>query len=562
MFSRRDIVHAAAFAGVFVACGLVHVALWDVPFTRCITQLLYGGLALVWGVSLYRRVADRRLMHLLVAVALMLALYTVLQLCRYALFSYDLQARRLLWYAYYLPMLGVPTALFFAALYTGRPSFGCPTSPTRTSFGSLASPARRWILLLALLVVLGALAAGVLTNDLHGLAFRLDDASEGPVSYGPLYGPLYYLFWVADIALLAASVAIMVRKARLAGLRTGCWQPLVPVALGIAWMVAYLMGAAPRIDGVAIWNIGEVFGFMTAGFVESCIACGLIPANTEYAVLLDKASTPAAIIDGSGETVLSTRTYAAIDERRDGFDAHYDIRYAPITGGGVRWAVDMKDVRELNRRIESATEAMEARAEALRGRNALMEERAATELRSQAYDRITRAVESQLTRVRELSQPGIAEGFEQNLPLIAFMVAYIKRRGNIELLCGESSDVPAAEVAMAVRESVRYLRLLGVDVEVTAACRGDIPGGAAVAVYEYFEQVIEAALPGLGAASVFVLAGGGSASLRILLDVELADSLEVWLRDWANGFDTSTSMQVDGGGTVASIELRWGGGAS
>ena len=73
-----------SLGAAFLLCGALHVLLYKVDFFEGFVQFLCGAIAAVWGVSIGGRVTDRRLRRLLRAIALVLALYMVLQTVRFS----------------------------------------------------------------------------------------------------------------------------------------------------------------------------------------------------------------------------------------------------------------------------------------------------------------------------------------------------------------------------------------------------------------------------------------------------------------------------------------------
>lgn len=48
------------FFGAFLIGGLLHVALYGIDFFDCISQMYYSAMALVWAVTIQKRVSDRK----------------------------------------------------------------------------------------------------------------------------------------------------------------------------------------------------------------------------------------------------------------------------------------------------------------------------------------------------------------------------------------------------------------------------------------------------------------------------------------------------------------------
>lgn len=96
------------FFGAFLIGGLLHVALYGIDFFDCISQMYYSAIALVWAVTIQKRVSDRRIRNrLLVTVSLMLLMF-MLQICSYKLLGEELNPRRYSWYGYYIPVILAP----------------------------------------------------------------------------------------------------------------------------------------------------------------------------------------------------------------------------------------------------------------------------------------------------------------------------------------------------------------------------------------------------------------------------------------------------------------------
>ncbi len=134
----------------FVFCIVLRISLYGVDYADGVNEFSCSLVAIIWAMSVRKRVTDPALRHLLVGIAHVLILYLCLQFCRYDLFLTPLRLSRHLWYAFYLPMDLLPVLVLALSLRIYRPAEERRSWPF-------------WIitLLFALLTV------GVLTNDLH-----------------------------------------------------------------------------------------------------------------------------------------------------------------------------------------------------------------------------------------------------------------------------------------------------------------------------------------------------------------------------------------------------------
>ncbi len=157
---RRKSVAALCLAlGLLILAGVfrqIDRASAPLPSAACflLTNLIYIGLAMAWGFSISRRILhqnDRRWLLLGCAMAM---LWLFLHAVKYRFFSNDTITRHL-WYGYYVPQILAPLFSLFAALQPGRRE------------GDALS--HKWYLLF---IPAALLIGGILSNDLHRMAFR------------------------------------------------------------------------------------------------------------------------------------------------------------------------------------------------------------------------------------------------------------------------------------------------------------------------------------------------------------------------------------------------------
>ena len=156
---RKSIAKLCLALGLFVLAGFFRQAdrvgapLPSAAFFL-LTNLIYIGLAMGWGFSIFRRILHRCDRRWLLLGCAMAVLWLFLRTVKYRFFSDD-TVTRYLWYLYYVPQILAPLFSLFAALQLGRRE------------GDTFS--LRWYLLFLPAI---CLIGGVLTNDLHQMAFR------------------------------------------------------------------------------------------------------------------------------------------------------------------------------------------------------------------------------------------------------------------------------------------------------------------------------------------------------------------------------------------------------
>jgi hypothetical protein len=234
-------IHKRAIGWLLLAFVLsigLRLSFYGVDYADGINELSCSVVAILWAMSVRKRVTDRQLRHLMLAAAHCLVLYLCLQFCRYDLFLAPLHLSRHLWYAYYLPMDALPVLILALALRIYR----------------LADERLRWpFWMIALLFAL--LTVGVLTNDLH-FWFKSFPGGVLDDNGSEKSGWLYYLLSVLTYGTYLLSFGILLRKSRRFGGQRLRWLPLVPLAIGILYFLLYSLRIGPRLLGFRILSMG------------------------------------------------------------------------------------------------------------------------------------------------------------------------------------------------------------------------------------------------------------------------------------------------------------------
>ena len=527
-----------AFAAAYAVCGLLHLLLYGVEYLDGFSDCFCCVLALVWALSVRKRVTQRKLRVLLIGIAYGLLLHFCLQLCRYLLVLHPLWARRWLWYAYYLPANCFPVLLLALALQIYRPA----DKPLGWGY---------W----AVVALFAVMAVGVLTNDLH-FWFKAFPSGVLDDDGREVSGWLYYVLSVCTYGTYLLSFCIILRKSRRFGGQGWRWLPLVPLAVGILYFLLYPLDLGHRWFGARVWNITQMETLCLISALECCIQTGLIPANTDYDRLFSLAKLPAVILDHSGQPKYITAAGSyPLPESPD----WQKMRHS-IPGGSIEWAADAAPLLQLNRDLEEAAQAIETRNAYLSEQTKVRAQRAKLETRNRIYDRIIRAVQPQLKQINTLLDDRDAP-FDQRLRAISLRSVFIKRRSNLELL-SEEGHLSAAELRLALSETVTYLRLAGVETATHAEGEADYPPDLIIAAYEQLQSVIEACGSSLSKLLVFLRAEPGLLSLRLLLQAEDFTLKEVSGSAGKRGFRQTVSVTKNGSDLLLVFHYQEGGDAS
>lgn len=481
----------------FALGGFLHVALYGRPFAACIVQIYYGAVVVIWAMSIQLRIIQLRVRNCLLLIATMLLIYFVFQVERYKLINSDSFLLRNVWYWYYVPMIGIPLLFYFISrnIYSGHETLLRPVNICMMLFGS-------------------CLCLGFVTNDLHGLAFNITDRMNPDQNY--FIGPIYWGFVIYMLVLYAAALANIIRKNQLVAIKRLSWLPLVVFIIGVVGIIVAETTDWLTYNGIRIWNLTEWYAFIVIAILESSIIIGLIPSNSGYIRLLETMPVPIELRDKCGNTVLSSG-YKSINEEQ------MQVKTFPILGGDITWAVDMTKLYKLNEQLETATEQLQNRNNYLQTENHTKEEQETLNSRNRVYDKITQIVLPQLIEVEKLLEHQSPEEVDVNLPYVAVLNTYIKRRCNMELMKEDMGKLPLLELKLAISESASYLQLCNIQTAVAGSDEGEYPADEIISAYEHFEDVIESHIADMASIMIVIIGGSNGIVTRIMMDDEPVD---------------------------------------
>ena len=325
---RKAMVKFCLAMGLFILAGVFRQLDQDIPplaAAACfmLTNLIYIGLAMAWGFSISNRILHKNVRQYLLLGCAMAVMWMFLRTVKYRFFE-DNHVTRYLWYLYYVPQILAPLFSLFAALEVGRRE------------GDAISP--KWYLLL---IPATLLIGGVLTNDLHQMAFRsVLGAAALQADY--THGWMYYLAMTWIVGLLLATGIIVYRKCHVSESRRYAWVPLC-VFLG-----GFVLCALSFANTYTFHKMPECFCLTFAAFWESCLQVGLMPTNGYYRYFFSESTVAAQIVDGQGRPVYRAQnapvlTPAQLDAAaREAILLNADTRLqsAPVQDGRVYWVED------------------------------------------------------------------------------------------------------------------------------------------------------------------------------------------------------------------------------
>ena len=518
--SKRTRRHILGFAAAILFAAVSNILTPEIiPLSQTAT-LMYCAVLTAWILTVQKRVIQWHIRRYLIAAAGACALLFILRACRWDFFEWSDDISRYLWYAYYIPYCISPLCILCTAKCVGKRWRDDPLRRVK------------W-----LWAVCEALMLGFLTNDLHGAAFRITYDWNGGYTYA--HGWLYYAMVVWTVLLLIWAYGALMHRCVVLGCRNRWYVPAGWAAAVIVLIGIFLMkGGSPRLYGLNLYNFQEVWTALIVGTAECFIQIGLIPSNNDYEEIFQKSHWDMALADRDGNIVYHSadafvperaQTVAALRESVAIDDGHI-LHAREIPGGISTWLVDRTRVNETNEQLAEAVEYLEEENDLLAEENRVCAERAAYETQNRLYDGVIPIVQPQLSEAERLLREDTEDDAAYRANMLRAMVLcdYAKRRINLSLIAHEKLVLSSDELVLAIRETLEYLS--AGEIETAVECRGGapFPTEQLMMTYDFFETVLEAALPALGALFVHIETRG-ALQLKCVMETPSALPPEDWL---------------------------------
>jgi len=123
--------------------------------SHIVVLMIYLGILVSWEISVYDRIVNKTIRRHLIVLVVLIMFWMLMRTFRLTVFYYVFPIGQWCWYAYYISMILIPQICLFAAKYIGKPE------------DYLLSKKWSWMYVPSIILILG-----ILTNDLHQLAFR------------------------------------------------------------------------------------------------------------------------------------------------------------------------------------------------------------------------------------------------------------------------------------------------------------------------------------------------------------------------------------------------------
>ncbi|CDC82868.1 uncharacterized protein BN818_01809 [Clostridium sp. CAG:964] len=497
MHSSRETIILNAVCVVLVAMtGVIRLIRHNFPQIsgNLIIFLLFAVSAFIWISQINKRLIQSEERKYIIAMELMILFMMVLRTVKFVFLPDGNIVTRYIWYLYYLPQTVSVLWMLFAVLHIGKPQ-GQPINP-------------RWKLLYipAALIVLG-----VLTNDLHGLAFNFTGGIEHWHDSKYTYGPVYYISVLWLFVMFVMMLAIVFSRCKVSENRKRIWLPVAPLALEAAYTVAYIL--VPDTPVINLFRSAEVISFVFPAFMECLILTGLFPSNDSYDMLWKNSNIGCGIMDKEGN--ICHRSHRCIvPAYADILEAEHEevlldngntlLKSHRIKGGYSYWTKDISEIKRLNEQLEALGDILEKENSILENENRLKEKRLMLEEKNRLYSDIASRVKPQLDKLSRLlnAPPEDEQEFESTMKRAAVLNAYIKRYSNILLFLHKNKKIYSDELSLAFSESLEYVRMCGIYAHGEYKGECVLQEKAAMLLYELFEEALELAMPDVSAVLV------------------------------------------------------------
>ena len=458
---------------------------------------IYVFLFSVWCYSLWLRIVQTQVRRYLLAISVLMVLWILLRSIKFSIENTD--AERWLWYFYYFPMLFIPMLSVFISRSLGKgEDFRLP----------------RWTKILYLPTLLLLLL--VLTNDLHQQVFSFPSGVLSDRAYRYEGGYFLVLGWEA----LCAGFAFlsMVKNCRIPRSRRIRWLPLVPFALSLAYVYAYVQ----KIHWVWVlagdMTVAQCLIF--ASILECCIQCGLIQSNLGYDELFEATSLPVQITDRAFRSqYVSVAMQGALPQselrqmQQDAVHLGNDtlLKRHRLRRGWVFWKEDISALHQIRKELELTRGELRDTGDVLAAENAQRARWLKLTEENRLYDMMEAQTARQIAMLRdllsELQKTEDPDRARHLLGQVIIIGTYIKRRSNLIFVGVQRGAISAQELRLCLNESSENISVYGADCKAIVKGEDQLTVEQATQVYDLFEAVVEAELESLRALLISIEVG-------------------------------------------------------
>lgn len=455
--------------------------------SQIIVLMIYLGILVSWGVSVYDRIVNKRIRRYLVILAGLMVFWMLARTLRYTVFLYVYPFGMWCWYAYYIAMILIPQMCLFAAMYIGKSEgYRLP---------------KKWYLMYipSLLLIVG-----ILTNDLHQKAFRFHQGYEAGWDIYQ-HAVLHYIAVIWMFSCIALMIAEILKKCRIPGSYKTIWLPIALLGVGVAYAILYVVNS----DLFGFIEMTAALCFIVVAIWESCIKTGLIQSNSHYDELLKYSNLGVAVVDNNyvshyrsdDALPLTMEQMRAAEEVPLMLNDGIRVSSAEIRGGHALWQEDLSELLDILDELKELREELKD-SNAVSMQNYQMDK----QIRSLAeqnrlHDELHKQTAHQINLLNnwlgQLIETDDVKEKRELLRRIVVVGAYLKRRNNLILVNEQDGMIKEEELSLSLKEMMKNLQLAGVNCASSVQFDKDLPTGVAMKLFDFYEYVVEHSFDGL-----------------------------------------------------------------
>ena len=455
--------------------------------SHIVVLMIYLGILVSWGISVYDRIVNKVIRRHLIILVVLMMFWMLMRTLRHTVFLYVYPLGMWCWYAYYVSMILIPQLCLFATKYIGKPEdYKLP---------------KKWYLMYIPSIIM---ILGILTNDLHGLAFHFHKGYEAGWDVYQR-GVLYYIATTWIFACIALMIAELLKRCRIPGAHKTVWLPIAMLGIGVAYTVLYALDS----NIFSFIEMTAALCFTVVAIWESAIKTGLVQSNTHYDEMLKYSGLGVAVVDNDytvyyrSDDALSL-TAEQMRKAENGsvmLDGGIRLSGSKIRGGHTLWQENLSEL------LDVLDELKELRSE-LEGSNSVSMQnyRMNKQIRTLAeknrlHDEIHKQTAHQINLLndwlKKLTETDDPKEKRELLRRTVVVGAYLKRRNNLILVNEQDGIIKEEELNLSIKEMMKNLQFAGVNCASSVQFEKDLPADVAMKLLDFYEYVVENAFDGL-----------------------------------------------------------------
>ncbi|MDO4710363.1 MAG: histidine kinase N-terminal 7TM domain-containing protein [Peptostreptococcaceae bacterium] len=496
-----------------------HVVIAATAIEYTLSALVPIVLFVFWIGSCQMRSMQKNVSYALLVIGVCMVLWMSVRFFKWQVSTISL-ANRYFWYSYYIFMLSITN--FFLWMSTSVNSLE----------EKVAFP--RWFK--ALLLYESFLLLLVFTNDLHQWVFVFDrgaDFWEKDYTYN--WG--YYLVYSSSFLSLIAGVFVLAFRVWRSPKRVRILMPIIVLILMSAYTILYIK----RVPWAFYGDLSLMICLFTLSFGEAAMRTGLILVNTKYVMLFDNSSLNMKIISREGEVAYSSDPKEEISQERmkrlleeegpqvmevgEDLLLHSD----PITGGKILWHEDIREIRELQKKVQNSVEKIKRTNEMLEKRSIIQAKQEAVNAKVLLHSQLNQEIGDKLLRLdhlanelKVLEQEGDDSRYEQVLALISLTAIYIKRRCNL-LFYVEQKYMSSDAIVTYLSEILEFAAHTGLRSAPILSLKDEIETQSGILLYDFCFSILDLLIRGdIYELMLHLYTENDTICLRVIAEADLA----------------------------------------